>query len=446
MKPFFEKISSLATSVHRKSNQPSVALQAYQLMRQLSAVAISIGLAKSSLSLGQIGAWEQLLFIGTTCTFFWVTGLLHGMLPIYPNLPENQRKSLIFNVFVVFNGLATGLFLLLFFGKNWIVPALTGRPELEHFDLFVLWLCIGLPSYPVEHYFLLKEKGCAIFWWGIFGFGGQICCAVLPIWLGFGLHGALIALISLSAARWFFSAYLTVRWGKLFLDKSLIISYLQISWPIMANQIAGSFVLFFDAWLVGHYFHDEAAFAVFRYGAREFPLALALSTGLATAMVPRLAADFSTGLDELRSRDRKLMHLVFPAVIGLLLLSKWLFPLVFNPNFGASVPIFNLFLLISASRLVMTYPAMLALGEVRAVFWVTILEILVKIALGFWLIKIGGLPGLALANVLAFWVEKIGQMLFLWKKHGVLPGQILDLRLFLGYSAAMLAAWAVSCL
>lgn len=413
-------------------------------MRQLAAIAISIGLAKSSLGLGQIGSWEQLLFIGTTCTFFWVNGLLHAMLPIYPNLPESGRKSLIFNTFAVFNALAAILFFFLFFVKKWLVPALTGQPDLPDFDLFIVWLCLGLPSFPVEHFFLLKEKGRAIFWWGVAGFGGQVLCAVVPIWLGFGIKGALVSLIVLTAVRWLFSAWLTFRWGKNKLDKPLIVNYLRLAGPLMANQIAGSFILLFDAWLVGWYFKNEALFAIFRYGAREFPLALALSTGLATAMVPRIAADFSGGLDELKTRNRRLMHLVFPAVIGLLLVSKWLFPLVFNPNFAASVPVFNLFLLISASRLVQTYPAMLALGETKAVFWITILEILVKIALGFWLIKIGGLPGLALANVLAFWVEKLGQMFFLWKKHGLSPRELMDWPLFFGYSVAMLAAFAVA--
>lgn len=422
----------------------ATAMQAYQLMRQFAAIAISIGLAKSGLLIGQIGAWEQLLFIGTTCTFFWVTGLLHGMLPIFPKLSENGRKSLIFNVFALFNGIAAVLFLVLFFGKEQLVPALTGRAELPNFGLFIGWLCLGLPSYPVEHFFLLKEKGPAIFWWGLAGFGGQVFCAVVPIFLGFGLDGALIALIVLAAARWLFSAWLAFRWGKTGLDKPLIINYLSTSWPLMANQIAGSFILLFDAWLVGWHYRDEVIFAIFRYGAREFPLALALSMGLATAMTPRIAADFSGGLAELRTRNRRLMHLVFPSVIGLLLLSKWLFPLVFSPGFAASVPVFNLFLLISASRLVMTYPAMLALGEGRAVFYITILEVLVKVALGFWFIKIGGLPGLALANVLAFWVEKLGQLLFLWKKHGIAPREIMDWPLFFGYSAAMMAAWMVA--
>jgi Polysaccharide biosynthesis C-terminal domain len=423
---------------------PAKSLQFYQIMRQGAAILTSIGLAKSGLGLGEIGTWEQLLFIGSTCTFFWIIGLLHSMLPIYPKLDENERKSLIFNAFCIFNLLAFCLFLILFFCKKWVTPLLSGRAEIPFFELFSIWLCWSIPSFLVEHFYLLKENGRAIFWWGVFGFGGQVACVLVPIFFGFGLRESILSLIFLSVIRWIWTLLLTIRWGAITWHKSLIINYLRQSWPLVLNQLAGNFILLFDAWLVGWWFKNEAIFAIFRYGAREFPLALALSTGLATAMIPLIAAEKWGGLAELRRRNLRVMHLVFPAVILLILNSKSLFGVVFNPDFAESAPIFNVFLLTTASRLLMTYSPMMAFGESRMIFKITLVEIFVKISTSFLFIKFWGLPGLAFSTVLAFSIEKGLQALFLRKKHGISLFQIVDLKWFLGYSAGMILAFLIA--
>lgn len=417
------------------------ALQLFQVMRIGAVVLTSILLAKSGLSTAGIGNYEILLYIGTTLTFFWVNGLLMGMPPVYSSLNNEDRKAFIFNNFIVFCGISAALFLLLFFGEKFATPLLTGQKEVPHFRLFCWYLLFHLPSFPVEYIYLLREKPRHIAGWGAATFGLHVAALYLPVKMGYGLQGGFSALLVLSVLKFLWTAGLVLRTGAVRWRGDLVRQYLKFSAPLTLNVLVGNFVILFDAWLVGWYFRDEATFAVFRYGSREFPLATALATALGTAMIPRLTAELTAALPELKTRTRRLMHLLFPMTIALLFLSTPLFPLIFNPDFAASAPLFNIYLLITASRVLLPNAIVLAKGTPKAIFWVGIFELSVKIVLGFLFIHWWGLPGVAWSAVLAFWVEKAGLMWFLERKHGIRTREWLDGAWYSGYVILLFAAY-----
>jgi O-antigen/teichoic acid export membrane protein len=430
------------------TNQPLLnttwALQLFQVMRLGSVLLTSILLAKSGLPTADIGTYEMLLYVGTMLTFFWVNGLLMGMPPVYSKLENDDRKAFIFNNFLIFCGISVGLFLLLFFGEKTVTPLLTSQAKVPHYRLFCLYLLFNLPTFPVEYFYLLKEKPRHIVVWGMATFGLHVASIFLPVKMGYGLEGGFTALVVLSALKLHWTVGTVAMFGKVQWRSDLIRRYLTFSSPLMLNVLVGNFVLLFDAWLVGWYFKDETTFAIFRYGSREFPLATALATALGTAMIPQLTTNFSAGLAELKVKTRRLMHLLFPLTILLLFLSKPLFPLVFNPDFAASAPLFNIYLLITASRVLLPNAIVLAKGEPKAIFWVGIVELILKIVLGFLFIRWWGLAGVAWSAVLAFWVEKLGLIWVLEKKHGVRTGEWLDWRWYWGYLVALMAAFIIS--
>ncbi|MEZ5032210.1 MAG: hypothetical protein R2787_12460 [Saprospiraceae bacterium] len=63
----------LVKAFHSAFLDRSRVFQLFQVARQGATVLIAILLAKSDLSLGDIGQYEQLLFLGYTLTFFWLT-------------------------------------------------------------------------------------------------------------------------------------------------------------------------------------------------------------------------------------------------------------------------------------------------------------------------------------------------------------------------------------
>lgn len=420
------------------------ALQLFQVMRLGAVILTSILLAKSGLSTAEIGTYELLLYIGTTLTFFWVNGLLMGMPPVYSNLDSDERKVFVFNNFLVFCGIAAGLFCVLFLGERFVTPLLTGQAEVPHFRLFCLYLLFNLPTFPVEYYYLLKEKPRHIIGWGAVTFGLHVAALFLPVKMGWGLQGGFTALAVLGALKFIWTAGLVFQIGKIQVRTGIIRQYLVFSAPLTLNVLVGNFVILFDTWLVGWYYKDEVTFAIFRYGSRELPLATALATALGTALIPLLTSELTAGLAALKDKTRQLMHLLFPLTILLLFITKPLFPLIFNPDFAASAPLFNIYLLITASRLLLPNAIVLAKGAPRAIFWVGIIELVVKIALGFLFIQWWGLTGVAWSAVLAFWVEKLGLMWILEKKYGVRTVEWLDWRWYLIYTAALVAAFLIA--
>ena len=180
---------------------PTLALQLFQVMRLGSAVLTGILLAKSGLPTAEIGAWEMLLYVGTTLTFFWVNGLLQGIAPVYSKLDKDAQKTFIFNHFLLFCGIAALLFGLLVLGEKWIAPALTGLPKVPHFKLFAFYLLLNLPTFPVEYLYLLKERPRSIVAWGMVSFGLHLIALFVPINMGLGLEGGITALVILSGLK-----------------------------------------------------------------------------------------------------------------------------------------------------------------------------------------------------------------------------------------------------
>ncbi|MFN0173992.1 MAG: lipid II flippase MurJ [Saprospiraceae bacterium] len=424
---------------------PTLALQLFQVMRLGAAVLTGVLLAKSGLPTAEIGAWEMLLYLGTTLTFFWVNGLLQGIVPVYSKLDTEQRKTFIFNHFLLFCVIAAALFLLLIFGENWIAPALTGMPEVPHFKLFAFYLLLNLPTFPVEYLYLLHERPRSIVAWGAITFGLHALALFIPIKMGYGLEGGITALVILSAFKFLWTAGLALHFGKIGFDKKILISYLIFCAPLMLNSVVSNLMLIFDNWLVGWHYSDPEIFAVYRFGAREFPLALALVGALGTAVIPLLTRSPELGLSELKAKSTRLMHLLFPVTIILLCVSKPLFPIVFNPDFAASAGLFNIYLLTLMSRVLLPASIVMSKGDSRSIFFISLLEMCIKFVLGFLFIQYWGLPGLAYSVVISYWVEKLGLIWILEKKHGVRTGDWVDWKWYLFYGAVLVCGYGFSC-
>ena len=413
-------------------------MQGYQLMRVGSAVLTGILLAKSQLSTAGIGTWEALLFIGSFVVFTGVNGLLQGISPVFTRENESNGRIFLFNVFLVFLGIAAGVFLVFLLFKSFIVPLFTGLPYLDGFEWFAFYLLLHIPSLPVEIIYLVKKKPYAILGWGIVGFGLQLVVVFIPASLGWGLTGCLQMMCVLAAARLGWTFILLRKYTIFRIKTDLIKAYLKLSGPMAANSFTGNLIAFFDNWLVGHWFMSPAIFALFRYGSREFPLTLALSTALGTAMVPVISTDKDAGMEEMKRRNNRLMHLVMPVTIVLMMTAPLLFPVVFNPDFTDAAPLFQIYLLVTLSRVLLPNSILLALSDTGIIFKVGIAELALKVILGVVFIWLWGLPGVAWSAVLSNWFEKIALAVYLQRKHNIPVKQWLDVRTYMVYATILM--------
>jgi O-antigen/teichoic acid export membrane protein len=419
------------------------AMQAYQLMRAGAGIFLGIALAKSALSTGEIGIWETLLFIGTLVIFTGVNGFLQGISTVYTPLTEKERFRLVFQVFALFFVIGSGIFLLFTIFSGWVVPVLTGLPELPGLYWYALFLWLNVAVMPVEILYMLQQRPWAILWWGIASFGGQWAAVALPVLMGWGLQTGIYCLCAWAALRFVWAMRLLLYNGIPTLPDAHGRAYWRISAPLALQSFTGNLILLFDGWWVGQFFANPAVFALYRYGSREFPWASALSTALGTAAVPDIAQDTERGLALLRQRSTRLLHVVMPVSIAMVVATPWLFPLVFNKALAPAGVLFQIYLLITLSRVLLPNTVLIGLGQTRAIFYVSLCEFALKVATGVLFTQWWGLEGLAWSAVVSYWFEKIALAVFLWQKKGIAPQRWLPLRWYALYAALLLVAFVL---
>lgn len=417
------------------------ALQIFQILRQGAAILISIFLAKSALSTEEIGIFEMLTFIGTTVSFFWITGLNQGILPYFPKLSVDDQKNFIFNVFLLFCGISLFVFMLLFFLEKNITQALVSQTNLPYFKIFITYLLFLMPSFLIEFIYLIQDLPKRIFGFGVVAFSLQIFAVIIPIYLGWGLKWSIYGLLGLGIFRFIWLVIVIVQFGKVNWDFSIMSKYYNIAIPLVLYALLSAFPTIFDNWVVGWFYQDPEQFAIFRYGARELPLAIALANALSTAMIPEVTKDLTASLTLLRSRALNLYHILFPISIILMLTTSYWFPIVFNDSFVESANVFDVFLLILISRLMFPQTILIALGKTKTILFISILETLLNVVLSIWLVQVYGLVGIAFGTVLAFLFEKITIAFYLKTKENIRFSEYIPLGWFSFYSLILIGVY-----
>ena len=415
-------------------------------MRFGSAILISILLAKSSLTAEGITNYEWLLYIGTALSFFWVNPFLEALLPIYPKQNDSEKGAILFNAFLLYSSISLLIFVLLKFGSTFFIPLLTGRSSIPYFDTFLLFLLFNLPTVLVEYIYLLQKKSQWIVLYGMLSFGAYALAVLVPVFFDFGLEWSiqLIALVAFGKYLWCLA--LIIRYGQINRRLDLLREYVWLAIPLMAYAVVAGFAGVFDNWLVTRSFDSDQAFAIFRYGARELPLATALVGGISAAMIPRVVEDLGAALIELKDKARRMYHWVFPVSILLMLSSDALFPIIFSAEFAESAGIFKVYLLALVARVLLPYTLIMGLRQTKIILGVSILEMIVNVVFSLWFVQIWGMPGIAMATVVAFLFEKFTLSSLLKIKFDIRIQQYTDLRWYFFYSALLIGSYFLSLL
>ena len=418
------------------------ALQAFHLMRQGAVILVAVLLAKSQLSTEVIGNFEQLLYIGYAVSFFWVAGLIQGLLSSYQDYDKGQQKAFFFNAYLLFAFLSLLLFLILKITEPYALKVFTGKDHLDYFGWFLVYLLLNMPTYLVENFYLLRQQSKMIFGFGFYSFAGHIIAIVLPLYLGWEFGYSIIGLVILAGSKHLWLWWMLIQNNYFSLDRNLQIQWIRLSYPLMLYALLGGLMQTFDNWLINFWYQGDAEqFAIFRYGARELPLTLALASAFSTAMLPEVGKDMQKALSSIKEKSRKLFHFLFPVSILLLLGSKYWFTWVFSDAFSDSILIFNTYLLIMISRLIFSRTILVGLKDNHSVLRISLIEFSVNVLLSFLFIYYWGLVGVAIATLFAFSLEKILLCVYLYRKHKISWTSYTDIRWWGAYSILLLIVY-----
>jgi hypothetical protein len=408
---------------------------------------ISVFLTKSHLTSYEIGQFEGFMFIAGLMTFFWVTGILQSLLPLYNRnktyrrLGENgpDKSPEIFNAFLLLCFFSLLIFILGHSFKSYF-SVFHNRGNVPFINLLLLYILLSSPVCLIEYIYLLNNRSYRIFQYGMYTFLAQLFLIITPLWFGKDIIWALYGLIVITLARWVWLIVLLRRYTEMKVSVDFMKEHLYLGTPLIITTLISGSAQYIDGFIVSTVFRDPAMFAWFRYGAKEFPLVLMLANGLSNAMLP----EFSTrermkeSLAKIRVKSKRLMHILFPSAMVMMLFTRWIYPRMFNPEFQKSADIFLIYSLLIIPRLVFPQTVIVGRKKTHITLIAAILELAINIPLSLFMIKWNyGLVGVALSTFLAYVIGKMFLTGYLWIKMKIKPSEYIPVRLYALYCLAL---------
>lgn len=383
------------------------ALQLFQLMRFGALILIGIVFTKTSLTTKAIGEYEQFLFLAGGVSYFWLNGLIRGLLPLTKG-DEKSNHIRFFNAFLLLSIFSLVCAVLLSFLAQPLSSALLNNSQINYLGLLLLYLILSVPANLIEYYFLIRKESTRIFSYGLISFSLMVVFIVAPSIAGLDIKFSLYGLLAIAALRYIFLWILMVSGGPLKISITYMKEHLHLSAPLILSAVLSGSAQYVDGFIVSSHF-DEATFAIFRYGARELPLVLLLANAFSTAMLPEFGnkQKLPENLKQIKRESLRLANFLFPMSAILLMFSHFLFPIVFNAQFEESATVFNIYLLLIVSRLAFPQTILIGVKDTTIIAWASFFELILNVSLSLWFVTLWGIAGIAYATVIAYLFEKI---------------------------------------
>lgn len=409
-------------------------VQFFVLCRQLGIILSSVVVAWF-LPVKEVGILEMLIFAGYLMTFFWTDAILRGYLANKKILESKDSNTSLILLYFLGSLLVMALLLA---GQKVLLPILTSRTSLEGLALFAFYQALIIPVWISPYTGILKGQNILLL--SLFVLIGP----AFSCWTGYasypGLEGILIGLVcyALVGFLWLLTK---LSYSSRLQITNILLTIWPATWPLVLYAISSGLARSFDAWLVARNF-DESIFAIFRYGAREFPLVIALSMGLSLMMISKLHDNQSLG--ELKGRSTRLMHLCYPFVFVLMLSSPLLFTFLFGQEYKMSAAIFNIYLLVTLTQLIFPQSVLTARGDTKLLWQISLGELAMNIIASIILLQYMGISGIVWGTLIAFVFEKILLLIFVWKRYQINVGDIIHVPVWTGYIVLVIISFIFS--
>ena len=425
-----------------KFNDGSFVYQYFLIFRYAISFICSIIIVRSGLTTADIGTYEWLLFLIHTGTFFFHNSILTYFMSIYGKASVSEKPRIISGVFT--SVLLLACILMAFIGLG-----------IYGFDQMPFFLQLK-PFFPYIVAYSIVMSPLALVEGTYFLLGLE---KVLLRYIHFSQLGIVIGFLGVAIVQPSIQNFLLfmILWGAIRLlyfcrtidcsdafnfDVKFAVTLMLTFTPVFVNQLLSQTMEMADGWMV-KYFFDDSTFAIFRYGARELPLSSFLFSGISLTYIYTLQTN-GYDLSNLRTRINKLMGYVFPIGILSMVLSPFLFSFFYSPDFRNSALVFNVYLLILVSRVLLPQTILMAKNQFNVILYSTIFEIIINISLSLWWVHLWGIMGLTLATAVAYFIQKIILIIYNTRINHIHITDIIDLRRYTMWSMGLIVMFAIS--
>ena len=293
------------------------ALQIFQLIRFSTLILIGVVFSKAGLATSEIGQYETFLFLAGAVSFFWLNGLIQGFLPIVRGESNSAKNAQFFSIFyllLIFSFLAAG-FVLIF--EQSISGLLLNGSDVPFLKYLLIYLLVSSPASLIEYIYLVQNHSRKMVVYGIVSFLLMFLLVTLPEVFGKTIEYSMAGLVASVVVRFVWLLVLLFRYSTPIPDVAFLRKHLKSAAPLVFSMFLSGSAQYVDGFIITSFF-DEATFAVFRFGAREFPLVLLLANAFSASMLPGFAnqSNLKTNLEQIRQNSEKLGRTAFRKCTG----------------------------------------------------------------------------------------------------------------------------------
>lgn len=410
------------------------------ISRQVITILLTWVLARSELSLEEIGTYEMLHLLGYALTFFWLDASLKGYMKVFRDIPSPERP--------LFTRQIAGTLALLslsFFFLGLVLTTLPSGlsalalPESRSWVMFGIFYFSFHISSMVEVVYLQEERPISLGRWSVVSGIAQLAFLGLPVMLTGSLLAGLTGLAGFGLLRSLvFLRICRPRWPS---TKGAFRLWRSVSWPLALSGLIGGSAVLIDGFVIMAFFPEGGDYAIYRYGARELPFAILLASGLEWVLLDRLSGQKTPDVGQAKRFASKWLTRLMPLAVLAMLFSGPVFVGIYGERFAESAGIFRIYLLLLLSRFVLSGPLLTALGDTRAILTIGVMEALLNLALSWWWAGLWGPVGVAWATVAAFFFDKAAQLIRLRSRFGIPPSDVVSPRQILVFAALLLLVY-----
>ncbi len=414
--------------------------QAFQLLKYAGQLFISISLAKSGLNKSYIGQFEYFNFIASGVSFFWVTGIMKTLLSNYPT-QQTAKNSLFFNTAVYILSVSALSIVLILLYLNFTDNVITHY----HINILLLYALINPIGFLIEHILLLIRRFKALVVFGFFTMFTPLLLISLPLFMTKVIDYSILGLLIWAVLKLLIAGVLIYRESILKIDVVTLKNLVKDSLPLMGASLVAGSSAYIDGYIISQNYNADV-FAVFRYGAKEFPVFLIIANAFSVSMIPEVSREgnLQFALDKIKTNSRKMMFYMFPMAIVLVLISKYLYVLVFSSDFEQSYIIFNIYLLLLMSRLIFTNSILIGLKQNIIILIVSVAELTVNVVFSLIFMQYWGYIGVAYGTLVAYFFEKIILAIIIKRKNNIKLSDYLPLKTLVLFSLFLIVCYWVS--
>lgn len=399
------------------------------MMRFAAYFLVSIFLVKLKISAQSIGSYEYVLFLCSIVTGWWMDGLIQAYLSEAGQKPKEKGIFRKYSILLIL--ITAGVILIFSLSAALLVQQKILEPLPNGFFFFLgfhLFLHAGILL--AYHFF---QKGVSR---RIYGIGIYVFC----LYAGSFLWG-------LSGGRSLPDVYGWLMAGGLPLLVVWLVYILRDRagsrsadfLPGLAGGVLSLIIIrsigFLSAWSDGfwvqYFYGAEEVFAVFRYGGRELPLFVILTSTFSTAMISMSTSP--AGLKRIREGSRRFMKGFAGLVILLLITSQWLFTFVYSEEFVTASVIFDMYLLLILFRVYFGRSYLIGAQAYGGLMYIAAGELAVNIAMSYLLYQVMGLAGLVAGTLIAHMAEFVWYVMLIKKRYSLRFRDFISVRFYLWF-------------